>query len=120
MIMNDMSARTLQMQEMKLNLGPAKGKDFSTVIGPWLVTPDELVAWRVNPPAGHTGAQYDLTMQCRVNGTLISAGRSASMDWNFAALIERWFYGPDFFHGYVIGADQIGTVVFLESTSTGT
>src|SRR3546814_17318856 len=47
MIMNDMSARTLQMQEMKLNLGPAKGKDFSTVIGTWLVTPDELVAWRV-------------------------------------------------------------------------
>ena len=42
MIMNDMSARTLQMEEMKLNLGPAKGKDFSTVIGPYLVTPDEL------------------------------------------------------------------------------
>ena len=39
MIMNDMSARTLQMEEMLLNLGPAKGKDFCTVIGPWLVTP---------------------------------------------------------------------------------
>ncbi|HZI53385.1 MAG TPA: fumarylacetoacetate hydrolase family protein, partial [Chitinophagaceae bacterium] len=42
MIMNDLSARKLQMEEMLLNLGPAKGKDFSTVIGPWLVTPDEL------------------------------------------------------------------------------
>ena len=42
MIMNDMSARRLQMEEMLLNLGPAKGKDFSTVIGPWLVTLDEL------------------------------------------------------------------------------
>lgn len=42
MIMNDMSARTLQMEEMKLNLGPAKGNDFCTVIGPWLVIPDEL------------------------------------------------------------------------------
>ena len=42
MIMNDMSARGLQMDEMKLNLGPAKGKDFATVIGPMLVTPDEL------------------------------------------------------------------------------
>jgi fumarylacetoacetate (FAA) hydrolase len=41
MIMNDMSARRLQMEEMLLNLGPAKGKDFSTIIGPWLVTPDE-------------------------------------------------------------------------------
>jgi fumarylacetoacetate (FAA) hydrolase len=47
MIMNDMSARTLQMEEMALNLGPAKGKDFSTVIGPWLVTPDELEQYKV-------------------------------------------------------------------------
>ena len=47
-IMNDMSARKLQMEEMLLNLGPAKGKDFSTVIGPWLVTPDEL-AQKVAP-----------------------------------------------------------------------
>lgn len=51
MIMNDMSARRLQMEEMLLNLGPAKGKDFSTVIGPWLVTPDELepLKLRQNP-----------------------------------------------------------------------
>ena len=42
MIMNDLSARVLQMDEMKLNLGPAKGKDFATTLGPWLVTPDEL------------------------------------------------------------------------------
>jgi fumarylacetoacetate (FAA) hydrolase len=41
-IMDDISARVLQMEEMKLNLGPAKGKDFSTAIGPWLVTTDEL------------------------------------------------------------------------------
>ena len=47
MIMNDMSARTLQMEEMLLNLGPAKGKDFSTVIGPMLVTPDELEPFKV-------------------------------------------------------------------------
>jgi len=47
MIMNDMSARRLQMEEMLLNLGPAKGKDFSTVIGPWLVTLDELQPFEV-------------------------------------------------------------------------
>src|SRR5690606_31613916 len=68
MIMNDMSARTLQMEEMKLNLGPAKGKDFSTVIGPWLVTPDELEAYKVPAKEGHTGNNYDLTMKCSVNG----------------------------------------------------
>src|SRR5712671_5252664 len=53
MIMNDMSARRLQMEEMKLNLGPAKGKDFSTVIGPWLVTPDELLPFRASAKDGH-------------------------------------------------------------------
>lgn len=47
MIMNDMSARVLQMEEMLLNLGPAKGKDFCTVIGPWLVTKDELAPYKV-------------------------------------------------------------------------
>ena len=49
MVMNDFSARRLQMEEMLLNLGPAKGKDFSTVIGPWLVTLDELEPLRFQP-----------------------------------------------------------------------
>src|SRR3989304_8974582 len=52
MIMNDLSARVLQMEEMKLNLGPAKGKDFATVIGPWLVTLDELEAYKIATPCG--------------------------------------------------------------------
>jgi len=60
MIMNDMSARKLQMEEMKLNLGPAKGKDFSTVIGPYLVTPDELASFKTNAKNGHTGNNYNL------------------------------------------------------------
>ncbi len=55
MIMNDISARRLQMEEMLLNLGPAKGKDFATSVGPWLVTPDELVQFEVAPKPGHTG-----------------------------------------------------------------
>src|SRR5690606_13058308 len=55
MVMNDLSARTLQMEEMKLNLGPAKGKGFSTAIGPWLVTPDELEPYKVSAKEGHTG-----------------------------------------------------------------
>ena len=72
MIMNDMSARTLQMEEMLLNLGPAKGKDFSTVIGPWLVTPDELAPYKVNPKPNHVGSAYNLKMTCRVNGVEVS------------------------------------------------
>src|SRR6185369_10176002 len=72
MIMNDMSARTLQMEEMLLNLGPAKGKDFSTVIGPWLVTPDELEQYLIPAKPGHTGANHNLDMKCWVNGKLVS------------------------------------------------
>ena len=55
MIMNDMSARRLQMEEMLLNLGPAKGKDFATVIGPMLITLDELKPFEVPCKENHTG-----------------------------------------------------------------
>src|SRR5205814_5177950 len=83
-IMNDLSARTLQMEEMLLNLGPAKGKDFSTVIGPWLVTPEELEPFKVSAKKGHTGNAYNLKMKAWVNGTQVSEGNMADMDWTFA------------------------------------
>src|ERR1039457_1644708 len=68
MIMNDMSARVSQMEEMKLNLGPAKGKDFCTVIGPYLVTPDELEPFKVPAKPRHIGNAYNMKMSCKVNG----------------------------------------------------
>src|SRR5882724_10111960 len=86
MIMNDMSARTLQMEEMLLNLGPAKGKDFSTVIGPWLVTLDELEQYEVPAKQGHTGKSWNLRMQCWVNGQPVSDGNVGDMDWTFAEI----------------------------------
>ena len=95
MIMNDMSARTLQMEEMLLNLGPAKGKDFSTVIGPMLVTPDELEQYRIPAKDGHTGNNYNLKMRCWVNGVLVSEGNTGDMDWTYAEIIERCAYGVD-------------------------
>ena len=52
-VMNDFSARALQMEEMKLNLGPAKGKDFATGLGPWLVTKDELADRLTPSPKGN-------------------------------------------------------------------
>ena len=64
MIMNDLSARQLQMEEMLLNLGPAKGKDFGTVIGPWLVTLDELEQFEIPAKEGHTGKSWNLKMKC--------------------------------------------------------
>ena len=119
MIMNDMSARTLQMEEMLLNLGPAKGKDFSTVIGPWLVTPDELEQYKVAPKANHVGNAYSLKMTCRVNGIEVSSGNTAEMDWTFAEIIERCAYGVDILPGDVIGSGTVGTGCFLELNGTG-
>ncbi|HEX9514316.1 MAG TPA: fumarylacetoacetate hydrolase family protein [Puia sp.] len=119
MIMNDMSARKLQMEEMLLNLGPAKGKDFSTVIGPWLVTLDELQPFEVPCKEGHTGKNWNLRMTCRVNGRQVSDGNVADMDWTFAELIERASYGVDLYPGDVIGSGTVGTGCFLELNGTG-
>ena len=119
MIMNDMSARTLQMEEMLLNLGPAKGKDFSTVIGPWLVTPDELESFKIPAKPGHTGNNYNLTMKCWVNGKLVSEGNMGDMDWTFAEIVERCAYGVDIYPGDVIGSGTVGTGCFLELNGTG-
>lgn len=119
MIMNDMSARRLQMEEMLLNLGPAKGKDFSTVIGPWLVTPDELAAFEIPAKENHTGKSWNLRMQCRVNGKQVSDGNLGDMDWTFAEIIERASYGVSLYPGDVIGSGTVGTGCFLELNGTG-
>ena len=119
MIMNDMSARSLQMEEMLLNLGPAKGKDFSTVIGPCLVTLDELEAFEVPAKEGHTGKAWNLSMKCMVNGVQVSEGNLSDMDWTFAEIIERCAYGVDMYPGDVIGSGTVGTGCFLELNGTG-
>ena len=118
-IMNDLSARKLQMEEMLLNLGPAKGKDFSTVIGPWLVTPDELSPYLVPAKHGHVGNNYNLSMKCWVNDILVSEGNVKDMDWTFAEIIERCSYGVTIFPGDVIGSGTVGTGCFLELNGTG-
>ena len=119
MIMNDLSARGLQMDEMKLNLGPAKGKDFSTVIGPMLVTPDELEEYSIIPKENHTGNAYNLSMKAFVNGEKVSEGNLADMDWTFAEIIERCSYGVQLYPGDVIGSGTVGTGCFLELNGTG-
>lgn len=119
MIMNDLSARRLQMEEMLLNLGPAKGKDFATTIGPWLVTLDELKEFEIAPKENHTGKNWNLTMKCRVNGQQVSLGNLGDMDWTFAEIIERASYGVDLYPGDVIGSGTVGTGCFLELNGTG-
>src|SRR5690348_872148 len=119
MIMNDMSARKLQMEEMLLNLGPAKGKDFSTVLGPWLVTLDELEEYEVAAKENHPGKSWNLPMKCFVNGVLLSEGNLSDMDWTFAEIIERCSYGTTLYPGDVIGSGTVGTGCFLELNGTG-
>lgn len=110
-VMNDWSARALQMEEMKLSLGPAKGKDFATSIGPWMITRDELAERRLRADEGE---RYDLVMTARVNGTEVSRGNLKDMTWTFAQIIERASYGVTLYPGDVIGSGTVGTGCFLE------
>jgi fumarylacetoacetate (FAA) hydrolase len=111
MIMNDLSARALQMKEMKLNLGPAKGKDFGSTFGPWLVTKDELNNYKTT---SEDGDRYNLKMRAFVNDVLVSEDSLENMTWTFAQIIERVSYGVDIFPGDVIGSGTCGTGCFLE------
>ena len=110
-ILNDLSARELQMEEMKLNLGPSKGKDFANVLGPYLVTSDELEHKSVDTPFGK---KYNLEMKCFVNGELLSKGNAKNMYWTFAEIIERASYGVELLPGDVIGSGTVGGGCLLE------
>ena len=81
-VMNDWSARDVQGREMKLGLGPSKGKDFATTIGPWVVTPDELDDCR------DADGWLDLQMTVRVNGEQTGGDRSAHMGWSFEQMVS--------------------------------
>ena len=116
MIMNDMSSRGLQMKEMKLNLGPAKGKDFASVLGPYLVTPDELSGNIINEDGN--GCNYDLQMTCSLNGKLLSRGNLKDMAWSFEKIIERVSYGATIYPGDIIGSGTVGTGCLLEINGT--
>ena len=112
-VMNDFSARALQTEEMKLNLGPAKGKDFATSIGPWLVTKDELEA-AGRFVATRNGLQVRGTMTADVNGVEVSRGELADMHWTFAQILQRAADGVTLEPGEIIGSGTVGTGCFLE------
>jgi fumarylacetoacetate (FAA) hydrolase len=100
-VMNDWSARDLQRVEMKVGLGPAKGKDFATSLGPVVVTPDEL--------DGTSGA-----MVARVNGEERSRGDLADMFWSWDALVKRAAINTVLRPGDVIGSGTVGSGCILE------
>jgi fumarylacetoacetate (FAA) hydrolase len=100
-IMNDWSARDLQRKEMKAGLGPAKGKDFATSLGPVVVTPEELGDLR-------------LEMVARVNGEERSRGNMGDMYHSWEAIIERAAANTQLVPGDVIGSGTVGTGCILE------
>ncbi|MDX1991822.1 MAG: fumarylacetoacetate hydrolase family protein [bacterium] len=111
MIFNDWSARDVQRQEMKVGLGPAKGKDFASSFGPFLVTPDELQ----DRYTGRPGV-YDLAMVARVNGVERSRGNMKDLYWSFGQMIERASQEVTLYPGEVIGSGTVGTGCLLELT----
>jgi 2-keto-4-pentenoate hydratase/2-oxohepta-3-ene-1,7-dioic acid hydratase in catechol pathway len=106
-IMNDWSARDIQKHEMKVGLGPAKGKDFATSFGPYLVTKDELETYR-------RGDRFDLPMTAKVNGKLLSEGNYQDIHYTFADMIERASKDVTLYPGEVIGSGTVGTGCILE------
>lgn len=103
----DWSARDVQMREMRVGLGPAKGKDTATSLGPWLVTPDELEPYR-------TASGYDIGMSVSVNGREYSTGTWGTIYWTFAQMIAYASRGTQLRPGDVIGSGTVGTGCILE------
>lgn len=100
LVLCDWSARDLQAEEMRLNLGPAKGKDSATSCGPWMLTPDEL------PAAA--------AMTASVNGRPYSAGRLDALHWSFGEMVAYASRGTRVVPGDLIGSGTVGTGCILE------
>lgn len=106
-IFNDWSARDLQLKEMPIGLGPAKGKDFATSIGPYIVTKDEIESYRENKG-------FNLNMSATINGNKISNGNFNTIYHSFNDMIERASKGVTLYPGDIIGSGTVGTGCILE------
>ena len=107
-ILNDWSSRNLQREEMPMSLGPAKGKDFASSFGPYMVTPDELENdW-------DDQGKLNLRMTCHVNGNLISDGNTNDLYHSFGDMIERASMNTKLVPGEYIGSGTVGTGCILE------
>jgi fumarylacetoacetate (FAA) hydrolase len=110
-IMNDWSARDTQREETSVGLGPAKGKDFATSLGPWLVTLDEL------EPFALGDGRHDLPMVARVNGVERSRGNFRDIHYTFAQMIARASRDAALYPGDVLGSGTVGSGCLLELTA---
>lgn len=107
-IVNDLSARDLQRTEMAVGLGPSKGKDFATAVGPWLVPVADLRD-RIRPNGG-----MELGMVARVNGRSLSCGNAKDMHFTWPRIIEHASRDAELFPGDLLGSGTVGTGCILE------
>jgi fumarylacetoacetate (FAA) hydrolase len=112
-VLNDWSLRDVQRQEMKVGLGPAKGKDFATSLGPALVTPDELEDRRI-------AKGFDLAMVARINGREVSRGNWRDIHFSFGEMIARASQGVELQAGDLLGSGTVGTGCILELSPEAT
>lgn len=110
-IFNDWSARDVQRKEMAVGLGPAKGKDFASALGPVIVTNEALA----DKTTGRPGV-FNLSMAARVNGVEFSRGNFKDMHWSFGEIIARASDSTMLYPGDVIGSGTVGTGCLLELT----
>ncbi|HLL67358.1 MAG TPA: fumarylacetoacetate hydrolase family protein [Micromonosporaceae bacterium] len=101
MILNDWSARDLQTREMRAHLGPAKGKDSATTLGPALVTADELAPFR-------SGPSFDLGMSVAVNDVVVGTDRLTQMAWSFGEMASYASRGTWVRPGDILGSGACG------------
>ncbi len=101
-IMNDWSARDIQSREMKVRLGPAKGKDFGTSLGPWIVTADELA------PYVDADGFLAIRAEVRINGELVGEDLVSNMGWPFAELVAYASRNSRVVPGDVLGSGTVG------------
>ncbi len=105
-VMNDWSARDVQQREMALGLGPAKGKDFATSLGPILVTPDELEDVTTGRPRA--------AMVARVDGEEWSRGDLGDLHFTWGDLVAAASRNTVLRPGDVLGSGTVGTGCILE------
>jgi 2-keto-4-pentenoate hydratase/2-oxohepta-3-ene-1,7-dioic acid hydratase in catechol pathway len=111
MLMNDWSARDLQMKEMGGGLGPAKGKDFGTSLGPWVVTTDEL--------ASDGKGRWSCELEAVVNGRRIGGGNLDSAYFTWSQVLARASENTVLRRGDVIGSGTVGTGCLIELRQMG-
>ena len=111
MLLNDWSARDLQIREMGVGLGPVKGKDFCTSIGPWIVTPEEL------GPAG--GGRWWCVVEAFVNDRRVGGGDLYNAYYSWSQIVARASENTRLIPGDILGSGTVGTGCLLELRELG-